>query len=202
MIAVIKNTGGTNINSLCFAIERLGQRYNVTSDPRIIAAADKVILPGVGAASHAMETLKQDNMILLLKSLTQPVLGICLGMQLLFRGSEEGNCDCLDIIPASVNKLKRTAAEIRIPHMGWNSLVDFDEDYQLCRGLPKNPYMYYVHSFAAESGPWVKAWSKYGQPIPAVVQHRNFFGCQFHPEKSSYSGEIILRNFLTMTEIP
>jgi imidazole glycerol-phosphate synthase subunit HisH len=202
MIAVVKNTGGTNLNSVCHALDRLQATYTVTGDPAVIRDADKVILPGVGAAAHAMNRLEMSDLVALLVNLTQPVLGICLGMQLLFRRSEEGNTVCLGIIPGDVTALKTTDPSIRVPHTGWNRLVEFDRDYPLCRDLPQEPYVYFVHSFAGEFGPWVKASARHGQLIPAMVQHQNFFGCQFHPEKSARTGEIILRNFIDLKEIP
>lgn len=198
MIAILKNTGGTNLNSVCHALTRIGANYQVTEDPRDILAADKVILPGVGSATEAMKRLKNCDLIPILRQLTQPVLGICLGMQLLFRHSAEGDTECLGVIPGNVGPLKRTDAGIRIPHMGWNTLNDFDARDPLCRGIPKDAHAYFIHSFAADLGPWVKATTTYGQKIPAIVAYKNFFGCQFHPEKSAGVGDIILRNFIEM----
>jgi glutamine amidotransferase len=196
MIAVVRNTGGTNIQSVCNALTRLGADFTVTGDPEVIISASKVILPGVGAAGHAMERLRATNLIPVIRGLSQPVLGICLGMQLLFESSEEGNTQCLGIIPGKIKALTPPSQEFRIPHMGWNLLSEYDPKFSLCRNLPDQPFVYFVHSYAAPVGPWVKATTNHGQSVPAIVQFKNFFGCQFHPEKSAAAGEIILRNFI------
>ncbi|TWW12180.1 imidazole glycerol phosphate synthase subunit HisH C26 [Planctomyces bekefii] len=202
MIAVVKNTGGTNLNSVCNALARIGATFTVTGDADVIRTAEKVVLPGVGAAAHAMRRLNEANLVPVLRGLSQPVLGICLGMQLLFEQSEEGATPCLGIIPGDVRALKPSAPGIRVPHMGWNRLIDFDPDYPLCRSLQSHACVYFVHSFAATMGPWVKAIAIHGQSVPAIVQFKNFFGCQFHPEKSAKAGEVILRNFINMRDLP
>jgi glutamine amidotransferase len=198
MIAILKNTGGTNLSSVCHALNRIGAQYQVTDDAQRIRAADRVILPGVGSAAEAMKRLKKNDLIPILRELTQPVLGICLGMQLLFRHSAEGDTECLGVIPGNVFPLKTTDSSIRIPHMGWNKLNNLDAQEPLCRGLPEDAYAYFIHSFAAEPGPWVKATTAYGQNIPALVKYKNFYGCQFHPEKSARVGDMILKNFIEM----
>jgi glutamine amidotransferase len=194
----IVDSGGANIASLRYALDRLGASSELTDDAQTLLRAERVILPGVGSAGAAMERLRGLGLDRVLPELTQPVLGICLGMQLLFAASEEthgsGQTECLGIIDATVRRM--TAAPDRpIPHMGWNR-VWFATDTPLAGGLDDGAHMYFVHSYAAPSGPWTLATSSYGERFAAVVQRRNFFGTQFHPERSAANGSRLLANFL------
>ena len=191
---VLINSGGANLSSIKFALERLGWKTILTADKEIIKNAQKLILPGVGNAQYAMKLLNELDLINLIKSLTQPVLGICLGMQLLFNHSEESNTDCLGIINQNVIKLPQSK-NFPIPHMGWNSIV-INNDNPLLDGIKDGDYCYFVHSYYAPKGINTLAHCEYSDSISAVVQKDNFYGCQFHPEKSSDVGNKILRNFL------
>lgn len=200
MITIV-DTGGANLFSVMEAFKRLGVPFELTKDHATIQAASKVLLPGVGAAKDSMERLKEAQLVPLLRDLTQPVMGICLGMQLLFEASEEGNTDCLSVIPGKVTKLE-PGPGITIPHMGWNQLVaenNGQEDPLLKGILPANDaYTYFVHSFAAPMGSHTLASAQHGTKIPAVVRKDNFWGCQFHPEKSGSLGAQILENFVKL----
>jgi glutamine amidotransferase len=190
----IVDGGGANIASLLFALERLGHQGELTTDAAVIRAARRVILPGVGAARAAMERLAAHGLDALLPTLTQPVLGICLGLQLLFEGSEEEDVRCLGIIPGTVRRLP-ASPERPVPHMGWNQLV-VPRPVALLAGLPTGTHMYFVHSYAAEPGPATVATTDYGRPFTAALVHRNFHACQFHPERSGPAGARLLANFL------
>jgi len=193
---VIIASGGANIASLQFALERLGANSRVSADPEQIRKASHVILPGVGAAADAMARLRLRNLDSLLPSLKQPVLGICLGMQLLFDASEEGQANCLGIIPGLAGRF--AAAEGRpVPHMGWNTL-SIDRPCALLEGLSPGDYAYFVHSYALSTGAATIASSHYGNPFSACVQQGNFYGAQFHPERSAKVGARLLRNFLEL----
>lgn len=183
--------GCGNLGSVALAFQRLGIAAHITADPAAIAAADKVILPGVGAAGFAMERIAALGLAEPLRALTQPVLGICLGMQLLFEHSEEEGTDCLGIVPGNVRKLVAEPGR-PVPHMGWSELEVRDE----ALGLATGDYVYFAHSFAADDGPWTLAAADYGRTIPAVVRHRNFLGAQFHPERSGEAGARFLKAFL------
>jgi imidazole glycerol-phosphate synthase subunit HisH len=192
--AAIIDSGGANLASLQFAFERLGARTHVTTSASEISSAARVILPGVGSAADAMSRLRSTGVADLLPSLKQPVLGICLGMQLLFTRSEEGNTECLGILADTVRRLK--AAEGRpVPHMGWNQLAPIRDD-PLLEGVARNAYVYFVHSFAVPVCELTLASADYGIPLSAVVRRRNFWGTQFHPERSAAVGARILANFL------
>jgi imidazole glycerol-phosphate synthase subunit HisH len=193
---VIIAGGGANIASLQFALQRLGTTSAVSANARKIRSASHVILPGVGAAAHAMSRLRQDNLDSLISSLQQPVLGICLGMQLLFDASEEGEAQCLGIIPGRAVRLPCDSAH-PVPHMGWNTLK-IDRSDALLDGLQQDDYVYFVHSYALPSSPATIASSDYGLSFSACVQWRNFFGVQFHPERSARVGAQLLRNFLSL----
>jgi imidazole glycerol-phosphate synthase subunit HisH len=195
-VAIIDN-GGANIASLRFALDRLGSTSRLTSDPEELRRAPRVILPGVGAAGDAMERLRALNLVDVIPRLEQPVLGICLGMQLLFEASEENDTACLGVIPAQVRRIAQRAG-LPVPHMGWNR-VHRQQDSPLLRGLEDDPYLYFVHSFAAPVGPWTIATSDYGDTFSAVVRRDNFHGAQFHPERSSRAGARLLANFLELT---
>jgi imidazole glycerol-phosphate synthase subunit HisH len=193
---VIIAGGGANIASLQFALQRLGTTSAVSADARTIREASHVILPGVGAAADGMRRLKQGNLHTLIPSLQQPVLGICLGMQLLFEGSEEGEAQCLGIIPGRAARLP-CDREHPVPHMGWNTLK-IERSNALLEGLRQDDYAYFVHSYALPPGPATTASSDYGLAFSACVQRRNFFGAQFHPERSAKVGARLLQNFLCL----
>jgi imidazole glycerol-phosphate synthase subunit HisH len=193
---VIIASGGANIASLQFALQRLGTTSAVSANARKIREASHVILPGVGAAADGMSRLKQQNLDTLIPSLEQPVLGICLGMQLLFEGSEEGAAQCLGIIPGRAARLP-CDSEHPVPHMGWNTLK-IERPGVLLEGLRQDDYAYFVHSYALPSGPATTASSDYGLSFSACVQWRNFFGAQFHPERSAKVGARLLQNFLCL----
>ncbi len=195
-VAII-DSGGANLASLQFALERLGAQSVVTSDLAVITAAPRVLLPGVGSALAAMQRLNSSGVAAHLPQLKQPVLGICLGMQLLFMKSEEGPAQGLGILPHTVRKL--VPAQGRpVPHMGWNRLHMLRED-PLLKGVAESEYVYFVHSYAAPVSTTTLASSDYGAPIAAVVRKNNFWGTQFHPERSTKVGARILANFLGLT---
>jgi glutamine amidotransferase len=197
-IVIIKYNAG-NIQSVNFALERLGYKAKITSDHNMIRNADKVIFPGVGEASTTMAFLKKKELDTLIPSLKQPVLGICLGMQLMCSHSEEGDTACLGIFKEPVKKFvadPNSSAKIKIPHMGWNNLTNvkaplFDPSLE-------NEYVYFVHSYYVEVGPDTAATVNYIHSFSASLQKDNFFATQFHPEKSSKAGEKILKNFLEL----
>jgi glutamine amidotransferase len=194
--AVIIDSGGANLASLQFAFERLGAKTRVTADAAEIRSAPRVILPGVGSAADAMRRLRKNRVADLLPSLTQPVLGICLGMQLLFRRSEEGDTDCLGILPETVERLQ--AVEGRpVPHMGWNQLSPVRED-PILDGIAPDDYVYFVHSFAVRVSDVTLASADYGIALSAIVRRGNFWGTQFHPERSGPVGARVLANFLKL----
>ena len=195
--AVIIPSCGSNLASLQFALERLGADVPLTQDPARIRAASHVSLPGVGAAAPGMERLAAAGLADLIPTLTQPVLGICLGMQLLFARSAEENTPCLGIIDAEVGRLP-SSPDLPVPQMGWNELSPV-RDSALLAGVAKGAYAYFVHSYAAPPGAYTTAVTTYGAPFSAVVEHRNFFGTQFHPERSSRTGATILENFLKIS---
>jgi glutamine amidotransferase len=194
--AVIIDSGGANLASLQFAFERLGAKTHVTADAAEIRAAPRVILPGVGSAADAMARLRNNHVADLLPSLTQPVLGICLGMQLLFTRSEEGETECLGILPDSVKRLQPIDGR-PVPHMGWNQLAPVRED-PLLDGIAANDYVYFVHSFAAPVSDVTLASADYGTTLSAIVRLGNFWGTQFHPERSAHVGARVLANFLKL----
>jgi glutamine amidotransferase len=195
-VAII-DSGGANLASLQFALERLGARSVVTSDLAQIAAAPRVLLPGVGSALAAMQRLNATGVAAQLPQLKQPVLGICLGMQLLFLKSEEGPAQCLGVLPQTVRRLEPKQGR-PVPHMGWNRLHMLHED-PLLQGIAENEYVYFVHSYAAPVSANTLATCDYGLEIAAVVRKENFWGTQFHPERSTRVGARILANFLRLT---
>ncbi len=196
MDAVIIDSGGANLASLQFAFERLGARTLVTSDANTIRSASRVVLPGVGAAADAMHRLRSSGIAELLPRLKQPVLGICLGMQLLFERSDEGATQCLGILPESVRRL-RPAPGLPVPHMGWNQLNALRDD-PILAGIGQNDYVYFVHSYAAAVSYLTLATADYGIPVSAIVRKDNFWGAQFHPERSAGTGARLLANFLRL----
>lgn len=193
-VAIIDG-GGANIASLRFALARAGAEAELTTDAAAIRAASHVILPGVGAARAAMDKLRASGLDRLIPTLTQPVLGICLGMQLLFDASEEDDARCLGIIPGTARRF--TPATGRpVPHMGWNS-VQRVADIPLLEGLPDGAWAYFVHSYALPVGPATVATTDYGWPFSSMARQGNFLAAQFHPERSGETGALLLRNFLT-----
>jgi len=198
-VAIIDN-GGANIASLRHALERLGASSRLTSDANELRAARRVILPGVGAAADAMARLRTLGLDELIPRLTQPVLGICLGMQLLFASSEEGDdgvdTECLGIIAERVARFP-PRHDFPVPHMGWNQ-VRIVNPSPLFDGLSDGDYVYFVHSFAAPLGPWTLAATDYGGEFSAAVRRGNFHGVQFHPERSAQPGARVLANFLEL----
>jgi len=194
--AVIIDSGGANLASLQFAFERLGAKTEVSADATAIRSAPRVILPGVGSAGDAMARLRRNHVADLLPTLTQPVLGICLGMQLLFQSSEEGDTECLGILPTSVRRLQPKDGQ-PVPHMGWNQLELVHED-PLLKGIASNDYVYFVHSFAAPVSDVTLASADYGAALSAIVRRGNFWGTQFHPERSARVGARVLANFLRL----
>jgi glutamine amidotransferase len=191
---VIVDSGGANLASLQFALERLGAPSRVTDDAAEVAAAPRVILPGVGSAAHAMQRLHFCGLARVLPTLTRPVLGICLGMQLLYERSAEGPAQCLGILPGAVTRLRGAPAR-PVPHMGWNQLFALADD-PLLAGIGAGEYVYFVHSYAVSVSAATLAVTDYGAPLSAVARRDNFWGTQFHPERSAGVGARILANFL------
>jgi glutamine amidotransferase len=193
---VIIASGGANIASLRYALERLDCQSEVSADPRRIASASHVILPGVGAAADAMKRLRDRGLHTVIPALEQPVLGICLGLQLLHDASEEGQAECLGVIRGRA--LRLTVAEGRpVPHMGWNT-VEALTPSPLLEGVKRGEYAYFVHSYAVALSEATIASCEYGTPFSACVQWRNFYGVQFHPERSAALGSRLLRNFVNI----
>jgi glutamine amidotransferase len=194
-VVIIKYNAG-NIFSVDYALRRLGIRAEITARHEKIRQADKVIFPGVGEAFTTMQYLQQHGLDNVIRNLQQPVLGICIGMQLMCRRSEEGNTPCLGIFDEDVMRF-RSSPGIKVPHMGWNSLQDMHSP--LFDGLPDNSYVYFVHSYYAAVGMYTIAAASHPEPFSAALQHDNFYAVQFHPEKSGRVGEEILRNFMEKT---
>ena len=193
MKLVLVDIGYGNVGSIGIAFERFGVPAEITSDPEKIAGADKVILPGVGAAGHAMEQIEARGLGETLRSLKQPLLGICLGMQLLFEASEENETACLGLIPGRVRALEPAEGQ-PVPHMGWSRLSVSDDSL----GLRDGDYVYFAHGYACDVGPETVASADYGRAIAAAVRSGNFFGAQFHPERSSEAGARFLKTFLDL----
>ena len=195
MIAIIDYDAG-NIRSVGNALSRLGAQYELTADPSRILAADKVVLPGVGNAARAMENLRERGLCELVRSLRRPVLGICVGMQLMCRNSEEGPTGCLGIFDTHVRRFVETP-EAKVPHMGWNALGNLDG--KLFRDVSGGSFVYFVHSYYPELCPDTIATCRHGERLfSAALKYENFYGTQFHPEKSGSVGAAILRNFLSL----
>jgi glutamine amidotransferase len=194
---VVVASGGANIASLRFALERLGAPGELSADPARIRAASHIILPGVGAAADAMARLERSGLDRVLPELTQPVLGICLGMQLLHEASEEGGARCLGIIPGVARRLAEAPGR-PVPHMGWNTL-EVRRECPLLEGLTDADYAYFVHSYALEVSAATVASCRYGAPFSACAAWRNFYGAQFHPERSAGAGARLLENFLRLS---
>ncbi|TRZ45243.1 imidazole glycerol phosphate synthase subunit HisH [Robertkochia solimangrovi] len=197
MKLVIIDYGAGNIQSIIFAFKRLGLEAVLSSDPTVIASAEHVIFPGVGEASSAMRKLREHNLDRLIPDLKQPVLGICLGMQLMCNRSEEGNTAGLGIFDLDV---KRFDNSVKVPQIGWNQVYDLSSE--LFEGIDENEYMYLVHSFYAPLGADTIAKTDYGLSYSTALKKDNFYGTQFHPEKSSNAGAVLLQNFLEMKYQP
>ena len=193
-IAIIKYNAG-NVASVMYALDRMGQNYQLTDDPEQIKKADKVIFPGVGEASTAMAYLKEKGLDQVIKGLKQPVLATCIGMQLLCKHSEEGNVDCIGVFDVEVKKF--ISKDLKIPHVGWNSIVQKGEN-PLMKGLKEEEFVYFVHSFYAPVNQYTTAVCEYEQPFSAMLQKDNFYAAQFHAEISGKAGEQILKNFLAL----
>ena len=196
MNTVIIQYNAGNIQSVLYALERIGMTAVVTDDPTLIQSADKVIFPGVGEASTAMQYLKERNLDVLISELKQPVLGICLGMQLMCRHSEENNTPCLGIFDEQVQKFTTSLPTLKIPQMGWNTICDLKSD--LFTSVPENSFAYFVHGYYAAKGQHTIATTNYIQEYSSGLQKDNFYGVQFHPEKSALVGEQIIQNFLSL----
>lgn len=197
-VSIIKYNAG-NIRSVLFALERLGVQATVTDDHDFIRQSSHVIFPGVGAANSAMPYLQERGLDVLMRSLTQPFLGICLGMQLMCSHSEEGDTQCLGIFDIAVKKfpaVDSNANRLKTPHMGWNSLYNLQSP--LMKDVKEADYVYFVHSYYAEMSKETIATCNYGLPFSAALNKNNFYGVQFHTEKSAGPGEQILKNFLTL----
>jgi glutamine amidotransferase len=192
MVAIVKYNAG-NTQSVSFALQRLGVDPLITDDPEELMKADKVIFPGVGEASTAMNYLRQKGLDKLIPTLKQPVFGVCLGLQLLCKHSDENNTECLGVFPVNVKKFPPLE---KVPHMGWNNA--FEMQGRLFEGVPENPYLYYVHSYYAELSEFTIAKTEYILPFSAALQKDNFYALQAHPEKSSLEGSKILENFLKL----
>ena len=194
MIAIIDYKMG-NLRSVENALKRLGAEFCVTDDPVVIRSADRVLLPGVGNAAEAMENLRKAGLVEVIRSLRRPVLGICVGMQVMCRHSEEGDVECLNIFDARVKRFV-PAPDVKVPHMGWNRIGNLES--KLFKGLDGGSYVYFVHSYYPELCPDTIATSHHGVMFSAALKYENFYGTQFHPEKSGDVGERIIENFLKL----
>ena len=194
-IVIVKYNAG-NIRSVLYALERIGHTALVTDNADEIKNANKVIFPGVGEASTAMNYLKDRNLDKLICSLTQPVLGICLGMQLMCKYSEENDTECLGIFDENVKKFKVKSEKLKVPQIGWNSIYDLKTD--LFKNVTENSYCYFVHGYYASKGEHTIGTTEYVQPYSSALHKNNFYGVQFHPEKSAAAGEQILKNFIEL----
>lgn len=206
MTLAVVDACGANISSVLGALRRLGVEPVVTKDPAQIMAASRVLLPGVGSAGNAMSRLRETGLDTVIPSLKQPVLGICVGMQVLFEGSEEDDCSCLGIIDSTLKRIPHSAVQ-PVPHMGWNRLKLIshpqvsDPVHSLLDDLGPEPYCYFVHSYAAPRISETIASCEYGFEFSAAVAKANFFGVQFHPERSASLGAKVLRNFLQLDNV-
>ena len=193
-VAIVKYNAG-NIRSVAYALNRLGIEPEISDDPEVLRAVDKVIFPGVGEASTAMSYLKKGGLDVLLPTLQQPVLGICLGLQLMCKHSEENNTDCLNIFPVQVKKFPMST-ELKVPQIGWNTIHDLKSP--LFKGIKEEAYMYLVHSYYAEPNPYAIATTDYGLSYASAIHKDNFYAVQFHAEKSGEAGGQIIENFIRL----
>ena len=189
MTVAIINSGGANLGSVQRAVDKIGYKAIITKEVKDIIDSTHVIIPGVGSAHNVMRSLKETNLIQTIKNLSQPVLGICIGMQILFEFSDEGKVDCLGLIPGSVEKFK-SLDHLKVPQMGWNK-VSFNNSLS-----EFNNYYYFANSYFNPINQFTIAQSQYGVSFTAAIKYKNFIGCQFHPEKSSLAGSKFLKNFL------
>lgn len=196
MRVVLVDAGGANLGSVRYALQRLGVEPTLASDPATILAADRVILPGVSTAATVMGRLRQLGLVDTLRALRQPLLGVCVGMQLLFEHSEEDDTPCLGLLPGRVRRLP-VGEGVRVPHMGWNRL-QLRRDDPLLAGFPEGDHAYFVHSYAADVTGDCIASARHGRDFAAAVRRGNVMGAQFHPERSAAAGARLLGNFLTM----
>ncbi|MEM7047363.1 MAG: imidazole glycerol phosphate synthase subunit HisH [Pseudomonadota bacterium] len=201
MIAVVQG-GGANLSSVLFALDRLGIDHRLTTDPDVIRKAPRVILPGVGAAARCMDAVQRAELVECLRSLRQPVLGICVGMQMLFDSSQEGETPLLSILSGRIERFAQTPG-FTIPHMGWNRLI-IAKSSPLLDGIEQGAYVYFVHSYyvpktACHDSQPALAWCDYIVRFTAIVQKENYYGCQFHPERSGTTGHQLLANFARMS---
>lgn len=195
-VAIVKYNAG-NICSVINALKRLGIKPILTDEPDVLRRADRVLFPGQGEAGSTMTYLREHHLDRLIKDLKQPVLGICIGQQLMCRHSEESDTDCLGIFDVDVVKFRPHKHEDKVPHMGWNTLNNLKGD--LFKGLQENDFVYFVHSFYVPVNPHTVATTEYILPFSAALQRDNFYATQFHPEKSGSIGEKIIKNFLDLT---
>lgn len=194
-VAIIKYNAG-NIFSVDYALKRIGINPIITSDKETLMKADKIIFPGVGEAETTMKYLKENKLDILIKDLKQPVLGICLGMQLMCKFSEEGNVDCLGIFDTDVKRFSPSRHEDKVPHMGWNTIASTNS--KLFDGFSNEEYVYFVHSYYVPLNEFTAAETNYILPYSSALHKDNFYATQFHPEKSGKAGERILRNFIEL----
>ena len=194
MIAILDYKMG-NLRSVENALKRLGAEFTVTDDTDVIRSADKVLMPGVGNAAKAMENLRSASLVDVVRSLRRPVLGICVGMQVMCRHSEEGDVDCLNLFDARVKRFE-PSADLKVPHMGWNRIGNLES--KLFKGIDGGEYVYFVHSYYPELCSDTIATSRHGVMFSAALKYENFYGTQFHPEKSGDVGERIIENFLRL----
>ena len=194
MIAILDYKMG-NLRSVENALKRLGAEFTVTDDANVIRSADKVLMPGVGNAAEAMENLRSASLVDVVRSLRRPVLGICVGMQVMCRHSEEGDVDCLNLFDARVKRFE-PSADLKVPHMGWNTIGNLES--KLFKGINGGEYVYFVHSYYPELCSDTIATSRHGVMFSAALKYENFYGTQFHPEKSGDVGERIIENFLRL----
>jgi glutamine amidotransferase len=198
---VIIDTGCANVSSVKFAIERLGYEVEISKEPEVVLAADKLFLPGVGTASEAMKNLQERNLVSLVQQVEKPLLGICLGMQLLGKLSQEKGqkadalVECLGLCDGEVRLLE--TGDLPLPHMGWNTVTE-TPNHPLFKEIEEGEYFYFVHSFAMPVGDYTIAQCDYGNPFTAAVQSGNYYGVQFHPERSSKAGSKLIQNFLEL----
>ena len=194
MIAIVDYKMG-NLRSVENALRRLGAEFVVTADADVIRRADRVLLPGVGNAAEAMDNLRKAGLVEVIRSLRRPVLGICVGMQVMCRHSEEGDVDCLSIFDARVKRFE-PSHQVKVPHMGWNRIGNLES--KLFKGIAGGEYVYFVHSYYPELCPDTIATTTHGKMFSAALKYENFYGTQFHPEKSGDVGERIIANFLKL----